>query len=76
MSAAGLVVTIDEDLIHAAAQVVCKEGYGSVVIIFMDLGVNYKQSCKLIEALQGAGIFGEFDLETRRFPLLRSIGFY
>jgi hypothetical protein len=72
----GLVVTIDEDMIHAAAQIVCEAGFGSSFVIGKKLGIGYNTSSKLIEVLQEAGILGAFDLETRRFPLLRSIGFY
>jgi hypothetical protein len=69
-------VTINEDLIHAAAQIVCEAGYGSSFVIGKKLGIGYNTSSKLIAALQVAGILGEFDNETRRYPLLRSIGFY
>jgi hypothetical protein len=67
---------IYEDMIHHAAVTVCEAGYGSSFVIGKKLGIGYNRSRMLIEALQEAGILGEFDLETRRFPLIRPIGFY
>jgi hypothetical protein len=67
---------INQDMNHRAAQIVCGAGYGSSFVIGKKLGIGYNTSSKLVEVLQEAGILGEFDLETRRFPLLRSIGFY
>jgi hypothetical protein len=54
-------------MIHHAAVTVCEAGYGSSFVIGKKLGIGYNRSRMLIEALQEAGILGEFDLETRRW---------
>ena len=60
----GLVVTIDEDMIHCAAVTVCEAGYGSSFVIGKKLGIGYNRFRLLIEALREAGILGELDPEV------------
>ena len=70
-------MTIDEDMIHAAAQIVCEAGFGSSFVIGKKLGIGYNDLQQAHRGAAGGRDTRErFDLETRRFPLLRSIGFY
>ena len=67
---------VTEEMIHRAAEIVSREGYGSNEIIRNGLGIGYARAAEIIKELQSAGILGaELDADAR-LELQRSCGFY
>jgi DNA segregation ATPase FtsK/SpoIIIE-like protein len=69
----------DETLAHhytAAVETVSAAGFGSTRLLQSQLAIGYYSATLLIEAMQAAGMLGEFDNNLLQYKLLEARGFY
>jgi DNA segregation ATPase FtsK/SpoIIIE-like protein len=69
----------NETLAHhhaAAVETVSAAGFGSTRLLQTRLDIGYYRATLLIEAMQAAGLLGEFDDRLLQYELLEARGFY
>ncbi|MFD0557118.1 DNA translocase FtsK [Stackebrandtia endophytica] len=50
--------TLDTDLVAQAAQLLAETQFGSITMLQRRLSINYAMACRVMDALEAAGIVG------------------